>query len=524
MALIDSLISSGGLSLSSLITYALISVVVTMVVSWIIKRQKIISTIEKIPGPKAIPILGNTLDLLVEPREPRVVFTIFVNDWCDYGVERGIMRIWLGPKPYIMIFKANPAEASVLLLKHFKGALIYDYISCFVFTCLLVAGSKWHSRRKTLTPAFHFKILEDFVEVFTQQADKLVSKLAPHADGKVINIFPFVTCATLDIICETAMGVSPNAQDDGDSDYVKSVYKINSILQKRQFRPWLHPDILFRLSEYGVEHEKCLKVLHGFTNMAIDQRKKLFKEKKLAEKTVEDDDIGKKKKLAFLDLLLDISDKGANLSDSDIREEVDTFMFEGHDTTSAAINWSLYLIGTHPDIQEKIQEELDVVFGGSNRPATMDDLRELKYLECCIKEALRLFPSVPLFGRHLKEDAVIEGYHIPAETTALIIPYRLHRDPEQFPEPEKFDPERFTPENSAKRHNYAYVPFSAGPRNCIGQKFAMMEEKIVISSILRNFEVTSTVKREDLIILGEIILRPEDGIFVSLKPRVIVDR
>ena len=320
------------------------------------------------------------------------------------------------------------------------------------------------------------------------------------------------------------MGVSSNAQDDGDSEYVTAVHKINRAVHKRQSRPWLHPSFLFNLSKYGVEHNKCLKVLHGFTNKAIVQRKKIFNEKKFNGMKENENDIGKKKRLAFLDLLLDISDNGANLSDSDIREEIDTFMFEGLDTISVAINWSLYLIGAHPDAQVRIQEELYQVFGDSDRPATMTDLRELKYLECCIKEALRLFPSVPAIGRHLREEAIIDGYQVPAGTTAIIFSYQLHRDPEQFPEPEKFDPERFTPENSAKRHNYAYIPFSAGPRNCIGQKFAMMEEKILISRVLRSFEITSTVERKDLKIIGETVLKPKDGIFLQLKRRDISEQ
>jgi len=523
MALLESLFRSGGMGISSLVTYALITITVSMLVSWIIKRQKLITMIEKIPGPKALPILGNALEVNVEPRE---LFHLLNGRFCEHG--SGISRLWLGAIPYCIIYKAIPTEVILSSNKHIEKSRDYNFMHPWLGTGLLTStGTKWHSRRKTLTPAFHFKILEDFVVVFNQQAEKLVTKLSPHAvDNKVVNIFPFITCATLDIICETAMGMSPNAQDDGESDYVKAVYKINRLLQKRQSRPWLHPNFLFYLFGYGAEQDKCLEILHGFTYKAIAQRKKVFTEnkKKIAEKKNEEDDIGKKKRLAFLDLLLDISDNGANLSDTDIREEVDTFMFEGHDTTSAAISWSLYLLGAHPEIQERVQEELYRVFGDSDRSATMADLRELKYLECCIKEALRLFPSVPFLGRHLKEDAVIDGYRIPAGTTALIVTYRLHRDPEQFPEPEKFDPERFTPENSAKRHNYAYVPFSAGPRNCIGQKFAMMEEKIVISSVLRNFEVTSRVRREDLKILGEIILRPEDGIFVTMKRRVLSEQ
>lgn len=170
-----------------------------------------------------------------------------------------------------------------------------------------------------------------------------------------------------------------------------------------------------------------------------------------------------------------------------------------------------------------------------------------------MKETLRLFPSVPLFARNLNEDCEVgknsikfhikknrengflsvclapftwhldsfltAGYKIVKGSQAIIVSYALHRDSRYFPNPEEFKPERFFPENSQGRHPYAYVPFSAGPRNCIGQKFAVMEEKIILSCILRHFWVESNQKREELGLAGELILRPSNGIWIKLKRR-----
>ncbi|EPQ05806.1 Cytochrome P450 4V3 [Myotis brandtii] len=157
--------------------------------------------------------------------------------------------------------------------------------------------------------------------------------------------------------------------------------------------------------------------------------------------------------------------------------------------------------------------------GNSDRPVTLEDLKKLKYLECVIKETLRIFPSVPIIARGLNEDCDVGGYNIVKGSQILIVPYALHRDQKYFPDPEEFKPERFFPENSMGRHPYAYVPFSAGPRNCIGQRFAMMEEKVILSCILRHFWVECNQKREELGLAGELILRPTNGIWIKLKRR-----
>lgn len=195
------------------------------------------------------------------------------------------------------------------------------------------------------------------------------------------------------------------------------------------------------------------------------------------------------------------------------------FFFQGHDTTAGGISWTLYLLGLHPDVQQQVYEELESIFNGSDRPAVLEDLHAMKYLERVIKEAMRLYPPVPSFSRILSEDIELDHYTLPKETMIRIGVYYLHRDPRFFPEPEKFLPDRFLPENTVSRHPFAYIPFSAGPRNCLGQKFALYEEKSVLSSILRNFKITSIEKREELKLISEVILKSHNGINVKLERR-----
>ena len=269
-------------------------------------------------------------------------------------------------------------------------------------------------------------------------------------------------------------------------------------------------DFLFKKMKVGIEHDKVLDTIHSFTKNVIQSR---MKTKNNCTKI--------SRRMAFLDVLMHAkTEDGQELSLTDIQEEVDTFMFEGHDTIAAAMTWATYLIGSHPDIQERIHEELDAVFGDDkNRPASMEDLRQLQYLERVIKESLRLFPSVPMYVRETNEECQIDGHIIPKGAQVAVCVFSIHHSPEVWNDPETFDPERFTPENCAGRHPYAYIPFSAGPRNCIGQRFALLEEKVMLSTLLRNFEVVSHDKTKDITISGDLILRPAKPLNFSLKER-----
>lgn len=196
-------------------------------------------------------------------------------------------------------------------------------------------------------------------------------------------------------------------------------------------------------------------------------------------------------------------------------------MFEGHDTTSSALTFCLHLISRHPIVQAELFEEIRKVLGDDkDRPVTQRDLGELKYLECVIKESLRLYPTVPLIGRNFEEDVNLRGKLIPEGTNITIGIYIMQRDPKYFPDPDSFRPERFLNEyieGGEKLNPYVYVPFSAGPRNCIGQKFAILEMKSTISKILRHFELLPL--GENLRPVLSIILRSENGSQMGLKPR-----
>ena len=202
-------------------------------------------------------------------------------------------------------------------------------------------------------------------------------------------------------------------------------------------------------------------------------------------------------------------------------------------------------MGTNPEIQAKVHREIDDVLGEEDRPVTYEDLGRLKYLEACIKETLRLYPSVPLIARQVVDDVNIskfmlltrkvinlEGSVLPAGTGIVMIASMVHRDPRYWTDPEVFRPERFI--DGEIKHAYAYIPFSAGSRNCIGtysvkpwvekyqisgQRFAIMEEKVVLSSILRRLRVESKLRTDQMRVAAELIIRPMHGNHIRFHRR-----
>lgn len=291
--------------------------------------------------------------------------------------------------------------------------------------------------------------------------------------------------------------------------------------------------------------DKALKILHDYTDSVIRSRRQELTQATRSSKSTDENenDVGIRKKTAFLDMLLQATVDGRPLNDLEVREEVDTFMFEGHDTTTSAMSFLLGILAKHPDVQQKVYDEVQTVIGDDlTTPVTLAMLNQLNYLDLVIKETLRLYPSVPIYGRKLLDNHEIstkkhtlspyarwiknvflisDGTVFPAGSNLAIFPYFMGRDPDYFDNPLEFRPERFAVETSAEKTNpYRYVPFSAGPRNCIGQKFAVAEIKSLISKTLRHYELLPPKQPKSEKMIAELVLRPEGGVPVRVKKRV----
>lgn len=327
------------------------------------------------------------------------------------------------------------------------------------------------------------------------------------------------------------------------------------IIHKRQSVFYLRSDFIFNLLNIKKEHDRYLNIIHGLTDRVFKSKKEEMKlnstHKKsvyidimetnekdaienqqntknqyqsINEMSVDDTDetiAGEKNRLPFLDLMIESTYYGANISDAEIKEEVDTIMFEGHDTTAACASFVLCLLACYPDIQQRVYEEQLSIFGSSKRSALFSDISQMYYLERVILETLRLYPPVPMIAREVTENVriVSEPLTIPAGATVLISPYRVNRQEDIYPNPNQFNPDNFLPEKTRDRNYYGFIPFSAGPRSCVGRKYAMLKLKVLLSTVFRNFIVYSKYKESDFKLQGDIILKRSDGFRIQIKQR-----
>jgi cytochrome P450 len=221
----------------------------------------------------------------------------------------------------------------------------------------------------------------------------------------------------------------------------------------------------------------------------------------------------------LLDTLLHVRDAdGKPMSDVQLRDEVMTLFLAGHETTAIALSWACYLIAQSPDVEAKLAEELRTVLGG-HVPAP-DDLPKLRYTEMVLKETLRLYPAVWGIGRRAIAECELGGYRIPAGSNIFILQWRTQRDARFFPDPERFDPERWRedPVRSGKIPRFAYFPFGGGPRVCVGAVFAMMEATLLLAMIQQRYQL-ELVPNHPVEVLASVTLRPKHGIQMIAKCR-----
>ncbi|XP_040846118.1 cytochrome P450 4F2-like [Ochotona curzoniae] len=430
---------------------------------------------------------------------------------------------WLGPViPLITLCHPDIVRPVLNASAAFapKDVIFYSFLKPWLGDGLLLStGGKWSRHRHMLTPAFHFNILKPYMKIFNKSANVMHAKwqrLASEGSTRV-DMFEHISLMTLDSLQKCVFSYDSNCQEK-PSEYIAAILELSALVARRQQQILIHPDRLYSLTSDGQRFHRACRLVHDFTDAVIQERRhtlpRLDIENFLKAKA-------KTKTLDFIDVLLLTRDEdGKALSDEDVRAEADTFMFEGHDTTASGLSWILYNLAKHPEYQERCRKEVrELVKDRKPEEIEWDDLAQLPYMTMCIKESLRLHPPVTVISRRCTQDVPLpDGRVIPKGIICLISIFGTHHNPTVWPDPEVYDPSRFEPEKVKDRSPLAFIPFSAGPRNCIGQAFAMAEMKVVLALTLLRFRILPDSAEPSR--KPELILRADGGLWLRVEPLV----
>ncbi|XP_041834888.1 cytochrome P450 4F3 [Melanotaenia boesemani] len=409
-----------------------------------------------------------------------------------------------------------------------KDELIYGHLRPWLGQSLLLSnGEEWSRKRRLLTPAFHFDILKTYIATFNSSTNTMHDKWRRLvAEGKNnLEMFDHVTLMTLDSLLKCAFSYNSNCQESS-SEYVSAIVELSDLIIDRRLRILHHWDWIYWKTQEGKRFKQALNVVHRFTREVVQKRRVLINQQRGTE-TQSNLTTTPQRKKDFVDIILLSKDEdGQGLTNEEILAEANTFMFAGHDTTASAICWTLYNLACHAHFQEKCRQEvMDLMQGRSEHEIEWEDLSSLPFTTMCIRESLRLHSPVQAVTRKYTQDMPLPGdLIVPEGVICLVSIYGTHHNPEVWTNPHEFNPLRFDPTNPESRSSHAFIPFSSGPRNCIGQKFAMAELRVVVALTLLRFRLTLGVNPElrngsgEIRRLPQLVLRAEGGLWLQLEP------
>jgi len=439
------------------------------------------------PGPKGLPLFGNVF----EPRGDAVgYFTKCLREYGDVVFLRflGVPMCFVNRPEYI---------ESVLVTQsaNFEKSKDYRALRRVLGNGLLTSeGDFWKRQRKLVQPAFHQARIAAYAEVMVEFTRRM---LASWADGQALDIHEAMMRLTLDIVAKTLFDTDVSQEAE---DVRAALYILMSKFMRQAGFAFLLPSSIPIPTTSRLQRAvgQLDKVIYGI----IQQRR--------ADGRLSGD---------LLSVLLQAQDdEGIGMTDSQLHDEIMTLFLAGHETTANVLSWTWLLLGRHPEAAEKLSEELRIVLGG--RPPSAADLPRLVYTDIVLREAMRLYPPVWIIGRRALAPFRLGEYELPAQTNVLMSQLIMHKDARYFPDPEQFDPERWsaTDARSSSLPRFAYFPFGGGPRVCVGAGFATMEAVLLLATIAQQFQI-NLVPGQTIEMLPSVTLRPKSGIRVTLKRR-----
>ena len=441
------------------------------------------------PGPRGEPVFGNSRQYARDP------FSFLTACESAYG---DVVAADLGPmETYIA---TNPADIERILVgdhaKYRKPAFQDDALGRLLGDGLLLSeGDRWRKQRDLANPAFDMSRIADIADVMARHATEAVETWAAGDD---LDLELEMARLTVRIIADAMLGV------DLGEERVRTIQENLEPLGAR-FEPdpirFVTPDWL--PTPENRAYEAAVQRLEDVVADVIDERRG-------TEGSADDED----PPMDLLSILLRAQNRNEQ-TDEQLRDEVVTMLLAGHDTTALTLTYAFYLLSEHPDAEQRVHAELDDVLDG---PPTFADARELTYLDRVLQETMRLYPPVYVMFREPVVDVKLGGYRIPEGAAIMLPQWAVHRSPRWWTEPERFDPDRWTRERRADRPRFAHFPFGGGPRHCIGKHFSLLEAKIILAVVGREYRL-EYAREEPFDLRGSLTMHPEDGMPMRVRER-----
>ncbi|XP_064611451.1 cytochrome P450 3A9-like [Liolophura sinensis] len=483
-----------------------------------------LSTSIRLPGPKPSLFFGNLIQL-------NKTGALNMEMMCLKKYGR-VFLSWRGRNPVINI--ADPDMVKQICVKEFKNFanrgvfLPLGAVQKSMITNL--EDNHWKFVRSVLTPAFSsgkMRRMNPLIHICLQRLMDNLSEICKS--GKSFELKRVMGGLTMEVIGAVGFGIETDAQKDLNDRFItmaKKVFEDNIQARMPVLLTFLFPFMkpVFEALNFTSDPKDATDFFVTMLSETIEQRRKEPSPRKDLLQVILDSNVDDlKESLAEKDvdvdaLKMDRLNRNKKLTDTEVIAQCIVFLLAGYDATASALSYFAYNMAVHPECQEKLIREIDEDLKGAL--PMYDNVMTLPYLDMCLSETQRLYPAVRGVGRKCQDDIDINGLHIPAGATVLLMGYALQHDETYWPQPEKFDPDRWSPEQKASRHPYVYFPFGVGPRNCIGMRLALMEAKMAIVAILQKFRfIRAPETQVPLTLKKGAFVQPEHGIWLRIESR-----
>ncbi|XP_067037448.1 cytochrome P450 3A8-like [Acropora muricata] len=435
-----------------------------------------------IPGPEATPVFGNTAYMIFKPNK---LPTLLLEWYKKYGKVFGI---YFFREPFLMV--ADPEMIKEILVKEFPKfhdrKTLADIPKPYDRMLTVVRGQKWKDIRSILTPTFSASKIKQMIPFMNEALDTLlakterISKTGEIVNGEIVDFHRWLQSLTMEVILSTAFGVKAETQtveNDPITESAKKAMAPNPVAGLLLLLPFAN-----RLLKYFPDMFNFERIGKVACNI-IAERTKLNGHSKNDRKDM-------------LQLMLDAKEETGSekIDNEDIQAQTLVFLLAGYETSSTTLGFVSYHLALDTQVQDKLRDEIDRLWPGDEETPSYDVLHKMDYLDMVINEALRMYPPGFVLQRDCNEGCTVKGVNIPKGMPIMIPVYAIHHDPKIWPEPEKFNPERFTEAEKANRHPYTFMPFGYGPRNCVGMRFALLELKLTLVKLLKKYKLERTEK------------------------------